>query len=235
MTKVAEIDPEAIAKNLHQTRQQLAEFAVDSLYKDPITLVAVSKKHSAAAVQAAAANGQRHFAENYVQEGVAKIEAVNDSHLIWHFIGPLQSNKTKDVAEHFDWVQSVEREKIARRLNDQRPAGKAPLNILLQVNIDDDDNKSGLTPAQVEPLAAFVQSCPHLTLRGLMTILKADTTAEQQRQSFAKVRALYEQLQQRFGDSIDTLSMGMTGDMRQAVLEGANMVRIGTAIFGQRE
>ena len=235
VTKVAEIDAETLAKNLHQTRQQLAEFSEESAYKQPVNLIAVSKKHPPQAVVAAADAGQREFAENYVQEGIDKIHAVDNPDLIWHFIGPLQSNKTKDVAAHFDWVQSVEREKIARRLNDQRPQQLEPLNVLLQVNIDDDDNKSGLTPGQVPTLAAFVAGCDRLSLRGLMTILKADTSTEQQRQSFAKMRTLFEQLQSQYGEHIDTLSMGMSGDMRQAVLEGANMVRIGTAIFGQRE
>lgn len=235
VTKVADINAETLAKNLHQTRQQLAEFAEESDYKDSVRLVAVSKKHPPQAVSAAAAAGQRDFAENYVQEGIDKIQAIDDPSLIWHFIGPLQSNKTNDVATHFDWVQSIEREKIARRLNDQRPPQRAPLNVLLQVNIDGDDNKSGLPPEQVPALATFIGQCERLKLRGLMTILKANTSTTQQRQSFAKMRQLFEQLQHQHGDSIDTLSMGMSGDMRQAVLEGANMVRIGTAIFGQRE
>ncbi|RUO72771.1 YggS family pyridoxal phosphate-dependent enzyme [Idiomarina seosinensis] len=235
MTKVAEKTAETIAKNLTQIEQQLANLANESAYVNQVTLVAVSKRHSSDAVRAAADAGQRQFAENYVQEGVTKIAELQDETLTWHFIGPLQSNKTKDVATHFDWVQSVEREKIARRLNEQRPADLPPLNILLQVNIDDDDNKSGLAPAQVEQLAEYVNNCQQLKLRGLMTILKANTDSAQQQQSFAQMRALYQQLQASYGDSVDTLSMGMSGDMRQAVLEGANMVRIGTAIFGQRE
>lgn len=235
MTKVAENNSQTIAKNLATVREQLHDLAAESSYVNEVQLVAVSKRHPIEAVQAAAAAGQRDFGENYVQEGVAKINALAELSLTWHFIGPLQSNKTRDVAEHFDWVQSVEREKIARRLNDQRPADKPPLNVLLQVNIDDDDNKSGLAPAQVMALAKFVDACERVQLRGLMTILKAGTEPTQQRQSFARMRSLFEQLQQTFGSSVDTLSMGMSGDMRQAVLEGANMVRIGTAIFGQRE
>ena len=235
MTKVAEISAQAIAKNLHETERQLTEFAAHSEYSDNIQLVAVSKKHSADAVIAATKAGQTHFAENYVQEGVEKIAQVENPALVWHFIGPLQSNKTRDVAEHFDWVQSVEREKIARRLNDQRPAEQPPLNVLLQVNIDDDDNKSGLSVDDVPALAEFISGCDQLTLRGLMTILKAGSDEQQQRRSFAAMRKLFEHLQLEYGQQIDTLSMGMSGDMRQAVLEGANMVRIGTAIFGQRE
>lgn len=235
MTKVAEINTETLAENLHKVRQQLADWVAESRYQQNATLVAVSKKHPPQAVLAAASAGQRHFGENYVQEGVDKILSLDHPYLIWHFIGPLQSNKTKDVATHFDWVQSIEREKIARRLNDQRPPGLQPLNVLLQVNIDEDANKSGLSPEQVPALAAFVEHCDKLRLRGLMTILSANTPAAQQQQSFAKMRRLFEQLQQQHGDTVDTLSMGMSGDMRQAVLEGANMVRIGTAIFGQRE
>lgn len=235
MTKVADNSAENIVEKLAQIRQQLEQLAAESSHTEQVTLVAVSKRHPASAIQAAVQAGQYHFAENYVQEGVAKIEQIDDPRLSWHFIGPLQSNKTKEVATHFSWVQSVEREKIARRLDQQRPSRLPPLNILLQVNIDDDENKSGLSAAQVESLAAFVDSCEKLRLRGLMTILKAETTAAEQRQSFIKMRELYQSLQHKFGPSVDTLSMGMSGDMRQAVAEGANMVRIGTAIFGQRE
>lgn len=175
-----------------------------------------------------------HFGENYVQEAVAKITQLKEQTtdpVQWHFIGPVQSNKTKDIAQHFDWVQSVEREKIARRLNEQRPDDSQQLNLLLQVNIDDDDNKSGLAPEQVEALAEYVMNCPKLKLRGLMTILKAGTTEDERGKSFQQMYKLYQQLQQTYGEQIDTLSMGMSGDMRQAVLEGANMVRIGTAIL----
>lgn len=230
---------EKITKNLAEVQQQLQqvnqEANANGVDGSNVTLLAVSKRHSIEAIQAAYAAGQRQFAENYVQEGVDKIQQLQDLAIDWHFIGPLQSNKTKDVAQHFSWVQSVDREKIAKRLNQQRPAELAPLNVLLQVNIDQDANKSGLMPEQVKSLAAFVDTCPQLKLRGLMTILEANTDEQQQRQSFANMRRLYQQLQQQYPASVDTLSMGMSGDMRQAVLEGANMVRIGTAIFGQRE
>lgn len=229
---------EKIQNNLANLRQQLMTLSEESADKPSIELLAVSKKHPTDAIRAAEKAGQIHFGENYVQEGIAKIQQLNAEgldHLQWHFIGPLQSNKTKDVAEHFNWVQSIEREKIARRLNEQRPLNKPPMNVLLQVNIDDDDNKSGLSPNDVEALAHFVSSCDRLQLRGLMTILKAGTSEALRRSSFSKMRELYQQLQQVYGKQIDTLSMGMSGDMRQAVLEGANMVRIGTAIFGQRE
>ena len=179
-----------------------------------------------------------HFGENYVQEAVAKITQLKEQTsepVQWHFIGPVQSNKTKDIAQHFDWVQSVEREKIARRLNEQRPDDSQQLNLLLQVNIDDDDNKSGLDPEQVDALAEYVMNCSKLKLRGLMTILKAGTTEDEREKSFQQMYKLYQQLQRTYGEQIDTLSMGMSADMRQAVLEGANMVRIGTAIFGERE
>ncbi|MAO69146.1 MULTISPECIES: YggS family pyridoxal phosphate-dependent enzyme [Idiomarina] len=233
-TKVSE----KITNNLAEIRQQLQILAEESPHGQSVRLLAVSKKHSLQAIQAAIQAGQMHFGENYVQEAVDKITQLKEQvpePVQWHFIGPVQSNKTKDISQHFNWVQSVEREKIARRLNEQRPDDLEQLNVLLQVNIDDDDNKSGLMPEHVEALAEYVMNCPKLKLRGLMTILKAGTTEEQRKQSFQSMFRLYEQLQQAYGEQIDTLSMGMSGDMRQAVLEGANMVRIGTAIFGERE
>ncbi|RUO52586.1 YggS family pyridoxal phosphate-dependent enzyme [Idiomarina fontislapidosi] len=230
VTKVAE----NIVKSLGQIRQEIDEITAQSRFNETVRLLAVSKKHPVEAIRAAYEAGQREFAENYVQEGVDKVEQLNDLDLVWHFIGPLQSNKTKLVAEHFDWVQSIEREKIARRLNEQRPENLAPLNVLLQVNIDNDPNKSGVQKHDVNALAEFVSQCSHLKLRGIMTILEADTNENQQLNSFAAMRSLYEQLQQMH-PSVDTLSMGMSGDMRQAILAGANMVRIGSAIFGQRE
>ncbi len=233
-TKVSE----KITNNLAEIRQQLQILAEESQHGQSVKLLAVSKKHSVDAIKAAIAAGQMHFGENYVQEAVDKITQLKEhipDPVQWHFIGPIQSNKTKDIAQNFDWVHSVERKKIARRLNEQRPDSLEQLNILLQVNIDDDGNKSGLAPEQVEELAEYVMSCSRLKLRGLMTILKAGTTEEQRKQSFQHMFRLYEQLQQTCGEQIDTLSMGMSGDMRQAVLEGANMVRIGTAIFGERE
>lgn len=233
-TKVSE----KITNNLAEIRQQLQILAEESQHGQSVRLLAVSKKHSPEAIKTAIAAGQMHFGENYVQEAVDKINQLREhvsEPVQWHFIGPVQSNKTREIAQHFHWVQSVEREKIARRLNEQRPDDLEQLNVLLQVNIDDDDNKAGLTPEQVETLAEYVFNCSKLKLRGLMTILKAGTTEEQRKQSFQHMFRLYEQLQQAYGEQIDTLSMGMSGDMRQAVLEGANMVRIGTAIFGERE
>ncbi|MDV6315818.1 YggS family pyridoxal phosphate-dependent enzyme [Idiomarina sp. HP20-50] len=233
-TKVSE----KITNNLAEIRQQLQILAEESSHGQSVQLLAVSKKHPLEAINAAIAAGQMHFGENYVQEAVDKINQLKGQitePVQWHFIGPVQSNKTKDIAQYFDWVQSVEREKVARRLNEQRPGNLDQLNVLLQVNIDDDDNKSGLAPEQVDALAGYVMSCPKLKLRGLMTILKAGTTKEQRAHSFQHMFRLYERLQQTYGEQIDTLSMGMSADMRQAVLEGANMVRIGTAIFGERE
>ncbi|WP_417438528.1 YggS family pyridoxal phosphate-dependent enzyme [Idiomarina sp.] len=233
-TKVAE----KITNNLAEIRQQLQILSEKSPHQQSVKLLAVSKKHSLDAIKAAIAAGQMHFGENYVQEAVDKITQLKEQTsepVQWHFIGPVQSNKTKDIAQHFDWVQSVEREKIARRLNEQRPGDSQQLNLLLQVNIDDDDNKSGLAPEQVDALAEYVMNCPKLKLRGLMTILKAGTTEDECKKSFQHMYKLYQQLQRAYGEQIDTLSMGMSGDMRQAVLEGANMVRIGTAIFGERE
>lgn len=234
-TKVAE----KIANNLTNVREQLQSLTEASSHKSSVQLLAVSKKHAPEAVIAAIDAGQKHFGENYVQEAVEKItqlKSASYTDVQWHFIGPVQSNKTKDIAQHFDWVQSVEREKIARRLNQQRADTAPPLNVLLQVNIDDDDNKSGLNPEDVDALADYIRrNCPKLKLRGLMTILKANTAPETRQNSFRKMHQLYQSLQHTYGESIDTLSMGMSGDMRQAVHEGATMVRIGTAIFGERE
>ncbi|MDC8759770.1 YggS family pyridoxal phosphate-dependent enzyme [Janthinobacterium fluminis] len=202
-----------------------------------VALLAVSKTFGADAVLAAAQAGQRAFGENYLQEALDKIAAVAAllprAGLEWHFIGPIQSNKTRPIAEHFDWVHTVEREKIAQRLSEQRPAGLAPLNICLQVNISGETSKSGVAPQQLRALALQVAALPHLRLRGLMAIPEPAVEFERQRAAFAQLRALYEQLR---GDglALDTLSMGMSADMRAAVVEGATIVRVGSAIFGSR-
>ncbi|WP_295999539.1 YggS family pyridoxal phosphate-dependent enzyme [Rugamonas sp.] len=204
---------------------------------DAVRLLAVSKTFGADAVLAAMAAGQRAFGENYVQEAVDKIAAVALAEpataLEWHFIGPIQSNKTRPIAEHFAWVHTVEREKIAQRLSEQRPAGMAPLNICLQVNISGEASKSGVAPAELAALAHAVAALPNLTLRGLMAIPEAVTQYEQQRAAFAQLRLLYEQLRAD-GLALDTLSMGMSADLRAAVAEGATIVRVGSAIFGSR-
>jgi pyridoxal phosphate enzyme (YggS family) len=203
-----------------------------------VRLLAVSKTFGPDAVLAAAAAGQRAFGENYVQEGVDKIRAVAEAlphvGLAWHFIGPIQSNKTRPIAEHFDWVHTVEREKIAVRLAEQRPAGLAPLNVCVQVNISGEDSKSGVAPGDVAALCAAVARLPQLHLRGLMAIPEPADEFSAQRAPFAALRLLFEQLRPSFGPDFDTLSMGMSADLRAAVVEGATIVRVGSAIFGSR-
>jgi pyridoxal phosphate enzyme (YggS family) len=202
-----------------------------------VQLLAVSKTFGPDAVQAAVAAGQRAFGENYLQEALDKMRAVAELvpgvALEWHFIGPIQSNKTRPIAEHFDWVHTVEREKIAQRLSEQRPEGMAPLNICLQVNISGEASKSGVAPQDVAALAHQVAALPNLTLRGLMAIPEPADDFAQQRLPFAQLHALYQQLRAD-GLELDTLSMGMSADMRAAIAEGATIVRVGSAIFGAR-
>ena len=200
---------------------------------DDISLLAVSKTWPASAVREAAAAGQRAFGENYVQEGVEKVAELAALGLEWHFIGPLQSNKTRRVAEVFDWVHSVDRLKIAERLAEQRPDALPPLQVCLQVNVSGEDSKSGVPMAEVPLLARQLASLPRLKLRGLMAIPAPLDDFAQQRQAFGLLRKIYQQLK-RDGLTLDTLSMGMTHDLEAAIAEGATMVRVGTAIFGQR-
>lgn len=200
-----------------------------------VTLLAVSKTQPAEAVRLAHAAGQRAFGENYVQEGLTKIEALADlrADLEWHLIGPLQSNKTRAVAEAFDWVHSIDRLKTAQRLSEQRPASAAPLQVCLQVNISGENSKSGVDPAEVAELAHAVAALPNLCLRGLMAIPEPAGDEAAQRAPHRALRELLASLQ-RQGLALDTLSMGMSADLDAAVLEGATLVRVGTAIFGQR-
>ncbi|MBP0633792.1 MULTISPECIES: YggS family pyridoxal phosphate-dependent enzyme [unclassified Cupriavidus] len=225
-----------IAANLQAVRQRIAA-AAQQAGRQPgdIALLAVSKTVSADRVRAAAEAGQLAFGENYVQEGVEKIAALADlrDRLQWHFIGPLQSNKTRLVAEHFDWVHAIDRLKIAERLSAQRPAGMAPLQLCIQVNISGEASKSGVAPADVPALAQAVAALPGLRLRGLMAIPEPEDDPVAQRRPFATMRSLLRGLREA-GLDVDTLSMGMSGDMEAAIAEGATMVRIGTAIFGAR-
>lgn len=201
---------------------------------DSVKLLAVSKTKPISAIREAAAAGQRDFGENYVQEGVEKILALADHGLVWHFIGPLQSNKTRSVAEHFDWVHSIERLKIAQRLSEQRPSHLAPLQVCVQVNVSGESSKSGCSPDEAADLCVAVAGLPRLQLRGLMAIpAPADDLAEQRRPC-RQLREIYAALRAR-GLALDTLSMGMSHDMEAAILEGATLVRIGTAIFGERD
>jgi len=231
-----------IAGNLQAIKARIAA-ASAAAGRNPasVRLLAVSKTHPAPLLAEACAAGQRAFGENYVQEALAKMEAL--SRLVgseaagaveWHLIGPLQSNKTRIVAEHFAWVHTIEREKIAHRLSEQRPSRLAPLQVLVQVNVSGEASKSGVAPHEVAALARAVALMPRLRLRGLMAIPEPSDDAAIQRASFRAVRVLFERL---VGDGLelDTLSMGMSDDMEMAIAEGATMVRIGTAIFGPRE
>jgi len=224
-----------VTENLGIIRDLLASVAAEA-GRDPdsVRLLAVSKKQPLDSVLAAAALGQRDFGENTVQEGLEKIRAVADERLIWHFIGHLQSNKTRVVAENFDWVHTIDKRKTANRLSNQRPPELGPLNICLQVNIDDEPSKSGASIDAVPELAAACSELPNIRLRGLMCLPAMRAGFEAQRQPFARLRELADTLRGS-GLPIDTLSMGMTADYRAAIFEGATIVRIGTALFGARE
>jgi pyridoxal phosphate enzyme (YggS family) len=218
----------AIADNLQVVRARLERVP-------GVTLLAVSKAQALERIQEAVAAGQKAFGENYVQEAVQKMEGMPASFppsfapLEWHLIGPLQSNKTRLAAERFDWVQTVASEKIARRLSEQRPAGLAPLNVLIQVNVSAEDTKSGLAVPEVPALARAISALPRLKLRGLMAIPEPGAD----RARYASVKGVFDQLKGEFG--FDTLSMGMSDDLDLAIAEGSTMVRVGTAIFGERK
>jgi len=206
-----------IADNLQAIRKRLGT----------VTLLAVSKGQSIDKIRQASAAGQRAFGENYVQEALEKMQQVQG--LEWHLIGPLQSNKTRAAAEHFDWVQTVASEKIARRLSEQRPAAKGPLNVLIQVNASGEASKSGVAPSAAAALASSIASLKNIRLRGLMAVPEPGAP----RARYAEVKTLYDELKTEFG--FDTLSLGMSDDMELAIAEGSTMVRVGTAIFGARE
>ncbi|QSA96152.1 YggS family pyridoxal phosphate-dependent enzyme [Methylococcus sp. EFPC2] len=196
-----------------------------------VRLIAVSKTHPAEAIAEAYRLGQRDFGENYLQEALDKQAALDEPGIVWHFIGPIQSNKTRPIAEHFDWVHSVDRLKVAERLDAQRPADKPPLNICLQVNVSGEASKSGVDFAELPALAQSISGLPHLRLRGLMTIPAPTVDPAAQHAAF---RALRQAMEDLALDDLDTLSMGMSDDLEVAVAEGATLVRIGTAIFGAR-
>jgi pyridoxal phosphate enzyme (YggS family) len=197
-------------------------------------IVAVAKQHSADAVRAVVEAGQKHIGESFVAEALAKQEALKELSIVWHFIGHVQANKTRSIAEHFDWVHSVERIKIARRLNDQRAPSQPALNVLIQVNQANEPQKSGVPPDQVEQIARDISALPRLTLRGLMTIPPAESNDAERSVYFAGLRDLAAQLVAA-GLPVDTLSMGMSDDFELALAQGSTCVRIGTAIFGPRE
>ena len=224
----------AIADNLQAVQARISNAAA-AVGRSPesVRLLAVSKTWPLACVLDAAEAGQRAFGENYVQEGIDKITAVSGRNLEWHFIGPLQSNKTKPVAEHFDWVHSINRLKIAERLSAQRPAYLAPLQVCVQINVSGEASKSGCAPDEALALCRAVAALPGLQLRGLMAIPEPTDDLQAQRIPFRKLRELREQICAA-GLPLDTLSMGMSHDLEAAVAEGATIVRIGTAIFGER-
>lgn len=224
----------SIADNLQNVRNRIQK-ATDATHRTPesVQLLAVSKTRTADEVDALYQLGLRDFGENYVQEGVDKIQALAARGIVWHFIGPIQSNKTRLIAEHFAWVHSLDRLKIAERLNDQRPHELPPLNVCLQVNIDNEPTKSGVSPQELPQLAAQVAQLPRLCMRGLMCIPDPDQGEESLRRAFARMRELFEQLQPQY-PTLDTLSMGMSDDLELAIAEGATIVRVGTALFGPR-
>ncbi|MFW5451346.1 MAG: YggS family pyridoxal phosphate-dependent enzyme [Methylophagaceae bacterium] len=198
-----------------------------------VQLLAVSKTWPSSVLRELAMVGQQCFGENYLQEALTKIDDLADLNLEWHFIGPIQSNKTKDIARHFDWVQTIDRLKIAQRLSKQRPSNLADLNVCIQVNIDNELSKSGISVADLKPLAEKINEIDRLTFRGLMIIPAKHDDAKQQRATFEKAYQLFDQLAALY-PTVDTLSMGMTHDMASAIANGSTLVRIGTALFGQR-
>ena len=223
-----------IEKNIAAIRARITD-AANNCGRDPtsILLLAVSKKKPSSDIRQAFESGLHDFGENYLQEALQKVEDLADLPICWHFIGAIQSNKTRPIAETFDWVHCIDRLKIAQRLSDQRPPGKAPLNACIQINLDDEASKAGIDLADLPGLAAAMAELPGIRLRGLMTIPAPRNDYDEQCQSFARMREALAQLQQQ-GLDCDTLSMGMTGDMEAAIAQGSTLVRIGTAIFGER-
>jgi len=224
-----------VTKNLAIISDLLTKAALEAEREpDAVKLLAVSKKQPLEKILAAASAGQRDFGENFVQEGLEKIEQTSNQGFIWHFIGHLQTNKTRAVAENFDWVHTIDKAKTARRLSEQRPAELAPLNICLQVNLDGEVSKSGVAPEALPELVSAVAELPNIALRGLMCLPASRESFDAQRQPFRALRKMAES-QRDAGIMMDTLSMGMSGDYRAAIFEGATIVRIGTALFGARD
>ncbi len=240
-TRTIDHHHEAIAENLTQVRQQIVELSKHyNRDADTVSLLAVSKTRPITDLQVALAEGQRHFGENYLQEALDKILALGETDTDapqWHYIGAIQSNKTRPIAEHFDWVHTLSSSKIATRLANQRTAARMPLNVLLQVNIDAEDSKAGVLAADLMPLIDAILPLPNLALRGLMAIPKAAATLDAQRRPFRQLRELLNTAQQHYGADLpgfDQLSMGMSADIEAAIAEGSTWVRVGTAIFGER-
>lgn len=225
---------EPIKQNLARQQQRIADCCRRSGREDAVLLLAVSKAHSLSAIRAAHTAGQKDFGENYVQEALPKIDALREQHVRWHYIGRVQSNKTRLIAEHFDWVQSVASFKVARRLSDQRLPTQGPLNICVQVNISDEETKDGCLPREVESLCSQIARLPQLQLRGLMTIARQTSDPVLLRQDYARMQGLFGEIGRSMPACWDTLSMGMSADLETAIQQGATMVRLGTAIFGAR-
>ena len=223
-----------MGKNLNRVREQIVQAAsACKRESDSILLLAVSKKKPASDIRQAWELGQRDFGENYLQEALQKVEELKDLDITWHFIGAIQSNKTRNIAEAFDWAHCIDRAKIARRLSEQRPPDLGPLNVCIQVNIDHESSKAGIELVELPELANAIHQLPGIRLRGLMTIPAPQESFDLQRSAFAKLANALESLRQQ-GIDCDTLSMGMTQDMEAAIAEGSTLVRIGTAIFGER-
>ncbi len=223
-----------IVENIQRIRQSINNYC-QQYHRDPtsVQLLAVSKTRPAEDIRAAYQAGCHSFGENYLQEALTKIQQLDDLQVEWHFIGSIQSNKTREIAEHFDWVHSVDRLKIAQRLSSQRPERLAPLNICLQVNISNESSKAGMSLGELEENIDEIIQLPGISLRGLMAIPAATTSFEQQRSSFSLMQQALLKLQPRY-PQLDTLSMGMSNDMEAAIAEGSTLLRIGTAIFGSR-
>lgn len=228
-------DTMTIAERIHLIQHQVADTA-RACQRDPreIHVLAVSKGQPASAIQAAFAAGVSDIGENYWQEAREKLKALKHLPLTWHYIGPLQSNKAKDIASHFDWVHSVEREKIARLLSQARSPEKPPLNVCIQINLDREDSKSGIEPAKAAGLIERINHLPGLRVRGFMAIPKPLADEEEQYASFRRLTMLLQEINQRLHLKMDTLSMGMSGDLKAAIRAGSTIVRIGRAIFGER-
>ncbi len=224
----------SIAENYSLVCQQIEQATIQAhRHPQEVQLLAVSKTRQAGEIETLFTLGQRHFGENYLQEALDKQQALAQLDITWHFIGPIQSNKTRQIAEHFDWVHSVDRYKIAQRLSAQRPANLAPLNICLQVNISNELTKAGCSPNEAEELLNQMSQLDNIKVRGLMAIPKATDDLDEQHQAFQAMNQLFQRLQLQHPE-LDTLSMGMSGDMEIAIEEGATIVRIGTALFGPR-
>ena len=224
-----------VTDNIHTAQEQIGELEQQSgRPRGSVTLLAVSKRQSVAKIREAAAAGVRDFGENYLQEAIEKQRQLEDlPKLIWHFIGPIQSNKTRGISENFDWVHSVDRSKIARRLSEQRPPHLKPLSICIQINLSEEDTKSGTTTTQAADLCELTGSLENIRLRGLMAIPAPSEHADEQRKNFMALSRLFNTLKSKH-PSMDTLSMGMSNDYGPAILQGSTMIRLGTALFGPR-